>query len=183
MDSISSLTGLRCTESTRRQYQDISPHALPVREPAACSDFWYVHFMSIEKRNCLLFMHESSQYSLLAIALSTTRLVQIKRVFHDALRQHFRSSLFEQNAIERLEMEWASTCYIAQTQPQHLGKLQDLLKFYRHFVTLQGGILRCDIELIHHQINNQLAGTESITPAQKLGRRYQLQWRYEQVTE
>ena len=145
---------LKCTGDVQKRlglFKLASAEAMPT---GALLDHWYIHRITIERRNVFIFMSESTYLSFIlyqgkrpvtAATLPTMMLAGIEQL----LQMHG----YSHDVIERTVTSYHTGMFAKTDSRSVLGVLNDLVLGYRSMIMVDGGLNCCDLSSIIMQIN------------------------------
>jgi hypothetical protein len=145
---------LRCTgkllKELRRQPEEI--------ESSSEAASWHANLLIIERRKCVLFIHDPSYFSVFVAGLKRPDFDHIEQVFGEALFHSLRLAEFSQGQIESL-LDSAQEMHVAKTNNRSLlGSMNDLTYQINYFIEMEGGLAQVPevklMRLLNHRPRN-----------------------------
>jgi hypothetical protein len=114
---------------------------------------WYANLLRIERRKCVIFTSERTLLTFLAVGLDRNAIRGYATLFQGGLRRLLESEGFARHDVDRVLDEYQELALAPTTDRSVVGSLNDLSRLAAANVQLQGGLSRCDLAAINHELN------------------------------
>ena len=143
---------IRCTTKLRAAIDD-SPIATRALGPQSSTGDWYGHVFSLERRKCIVFIHEPTLFVCLALDVTKAAYRHIAPFFLDLLDRTLRHEAFSEK-----ERTWLLSQHrdlpVGRTQNRStLGSLNNRVADTKLLVHHRGGVDCCDVGTVNHLLN------------------------------
>jgi len=132
---------------------------------------WHANLFVIDRRKCVIFTHDKTLYSFLALGLTKPDFQNFKEVFRQGLFKSLIANEIPQKQLELFlsvnhDIEFGKT-----NSRSVLGSMNDLIFHIKYRISADGGIVSKDIHKANRYINNivmsAIGGNYSIDELQK----------------
>ncbi len=146
---------LHCTAKLLSELKIQSKDALPASD---YMNSWHANLFRIDRRKCVIFTHDKTLYSFLALGLTKPDFQTFKEVFRQGLFKSLIANEIPQKQLERFisvnhDIEFGKT-----NNRSVLGSMNDLIFSIKYRISADGGILNTDIHKANHYINHIVMG-------------------------
>ncbi|NLA35248.1 MAG: hypothetical protein GX868_06110 [Actinobacteria bacterium] len=144
---------------------------LKVRPPAvgqADPQDWYAHLMWIDRRKCLLVTHAGTLFSVFMPNVTAAGLRPIGPPVVSAIQAALHAEGLPGNALGDLD---PTQVVVAKTADRRiLGTINDLAFTIEHRIATAGGLARCDVDGINHDLHRTINSiTGYVRPIELVG--------------
>jgi hypothetical protein len=147
---------LRCTGRLLSLLQ------VPPAVAGATGDDWYANLLWVERRKCLLVTHARTLFSVFLPDVTVADLRPPGPFVVAAIRAALRAEALPGDALGALD---ADEVTVAKTLDRRvLGTMNDHAVMAEHFVAAAGGLARCDVEALNHQLHRTINSLTGYTP-------------------
>jgi len=138
---------------------------LRVAEPAigeAGDQDWYAHLIWIDGRKCLLVTHAGTLFSVLMPNVTASGLRPIGPPVVSAIQAALRAEHLPVDALGELDPRQVAVAKSADRRV--LGTIKDLAFTVEHAIAADGGLSRCDMDVLHHGLHRTINSLTGYTP-------------------
>jgi len=119
---------------------------------------WHANLFVIDRRKCVIFTHDRTLYSFLALGLTKPDFQHFKEVFRQGLFKSLIANAIPQKQLERFislnhDIEFGKT-----NSRSVLGSMNDLIFHIKYRIFADGGILNAEINKANQYINHIVMG-------------------------
>ncbi|MGH3503299.1 MAG: DUF6933 domain-containing protein [Nocardioidaceae bacterium] len=138
-----------------------------LREPTqpigtASGEDWYVNLVWVERRKCLLLTHAGTLFSQFVADVTVADLRPIGPFAASAIRSALRSEGLPVDTFGDLT---TGKVAVAKTADRRiLGSMNDLASIAMHLIALAGGLARCDLDAVNHDLHRTINSLTGYTP-------------------
>lgn len=165
-------TALCCSADLRELMKPARGKLSLLPDNAHVHDEWYAHVASIERRNCVLFMHVATNYSVMVISQSIDNIRNLRKLFSSAITQQLNAERIGSEKQQHILGTWQAIGYRAATDKRATAQINDRIRDYRLAIDRGDGVLRCDIDEINCRLNRLAFAPDESSPAQKFANRF-----------
>lgn len=146
---------LRCTAKLLSELKLQSKDVLQTSDDL---NSWHANLFRIVRRKCVIFTHDKTLYSFLALGLTKPDFQNFKEVFRQGLFKSLIANEIPQKQLELFlsinhDIEFGKT-----TSRSVLGSMNDLIFQLKYRISADGGILNTDINKANQYINHIVMG-------------------------
>jgi hypothetical protein len=143
---------IRCTTKLLAAIDD-TPRPIPETSRPSPTGDWYGHIFSLERRKCVLFIHEPTLFVCLALDVTKAAYRHIATFFLSLLDRTLRHEGFSEE-----ERTWLLSQHrdlaVGQTMNRStLGSLNNRVTDMKLIVQHRGGLDCCDVGTVNHLLN------------------------------
>jgi len=138
---------VRCTKKLLAEIPD------RLIDPAATGEGWHANLLRIERRKCVLFTHDATQYSVFVPRLKKPEFERLGEVFGQRLFKTLLWDEFPQAQIERMLETCRVIRFTTSNNRSVLGSMNDLRFQIEVHVAHDGGLANVDMMDLHHRLN------------------------------
>jgi len=143
---------IRCTTKLLDAIDD-SPLPIPELVPPSPTGDWYGHIFGLERRKCILFIHEPTLFVCLALDVTKAAYRHIAPFFLNLLDRTLRHEGFSET-----ERTWLLSQHrelpVGRTRNRStLGSLNNRITDTKLIIQHQGGLDCCDVGMLNHLLN------------------------------
>ena len=139
--------------------------AAGVSKPAigeACARDWYAHLIWIDRRKCLLVTHAGTLFSVFMPNVTAAGLRPIGPPVVAAIQAALHAEHLPIDTLGELD-PWQVA--VAKTADRRiLGTINDLALTTEHVIASTGGLARCDINALHHDLHRTINSITGYIP-------------------
>ena len=159
---------LHCTAKLLSELKLQSKDLLPASGDV---NSWHANLFLIDRRKCVIFTHDKTLYSFLALGLTKPDFQYFKEIFRQGLFKSLMANEIQQKQLERFialnhDIEFGKT-----SSRSVLGSMNDLIFHIKYRISADGGILNADInkanQYINHIVMGAIGGSYSIDELEK----------------
>jgi len=159
---------LHCTAKLLSELKLQSKDLLPASDDP---NSWHANLFVIDRRKCVIFTHDRTLYSFLALGLTKPDFQHFKEVFRQGLFKSLIANAIPQKQLERFislnhDIEFGKT-----NSRSVLGSMNDLIFHIKYRIFADGGILNAEInkanQYINHIVMGAIGGSHSIDELRK----------------
>jgi hypothetical protein len=150
---------IRCT---RKLLAEIGAEVASSAEPAhpTLLGDWFANLIRIERRKCVVFTSERTLLTFLVVGPGRAAIHDYATLFRSGLRRLLENEGFAALDIDRVVGQYQQMNLAPTNDRSVLGSLNDLARIAVGHVEHLGGLARCDLRAIDHELN--------ITPMSRL---------------
>jgi hypothetical protein len=138
---------------------------LRVSKPAigeACATDWYAHLVWIDRRKCLLVTHAGTLFSVFMPNVTAAGLRPIGPPAVSAIQAALHAEGLPVDTLGDLDPGQVA---VAKTADRRiLGTINDLALTTEHVIASTGGLARCDINALHHDLHRTINSITGYIP-------------------
>jgi hypothetical protein len=141
---------LRCTKKLLTELK-----AKPQEETISLNELgsWHANLLTIDRRKCILFTHDSTLYSFFVPGLKKLQFENFREVFGQNLFKNLLWENFSQNQIEIILDEHREIIIAKTNNRSVLGSMNDLAFQLKYRIAAMGGLSNVDLAELNHDLN------------------------------
>lgn len=114
---------IHCTKKLATKLPTVSSQPLPESSPLGS---WHANLYTIDRRNCVLFCHDSTRYTLFLPGLKKQEFADLGRWFKEIFTASLAYMGLEDNQIRRVELALGPVAFDTVTDRSVLGSLNQM---------------------------------------------------------
>ncbi|MCK5879643.1 MAG: hypothetical protein KAH24_07680 [Holophagae bacterium] len=132
---------------------------------------WHANLFLVQRRKCVLFIHDSSLYSLILVGLKRPEFEKLQLLFGEILFKTMRVDGFSQKSIERMLTEYEHIQFAPTISRSVLGSMNDRVGHIRAQMRQYDSLESADIGRIRQSVNDAPMGALKFAlPVEELAR-------------
>ena len=142
---------LRCTKKLLTELK--TPNGDVIQTPNELNS-WHVNLFRVDRRKCVIFTHDRTLYSFLALGLTKPDFQHFKEIFRQGLFKNLMADGIPKKQIIKVLLDDLQNIEFARTNNRSvLGSMNDLVFQVKSQISVWGGYSNVDIDKVNHYIN------------------------------
>jgi hypothetical protein len=143
---------IRCTKKLLTEMRTHVAGSAEQAQAALLGD-WYANLLRIDWTKCVIFASERTLLTFLAVGVSRDAMCDYATLFQGGLRQLLESEGFAPSTVDRVLDDYRVLTLAPTADRSVLGSLNDLARLAAARVQYNGGLSRCDLAAVNHDLN------------------------------
>ena len=146
---------LHCSNTLMAQLDALhEPEAIPATPPGRLGD-WCATVFSLEDRRAALFMSQRTLLSFIILEGKRFDMEAIARILWGGLAQVLEMEGYKKRDVEEIVESYSEIVLAKTASASRTSQMNSLIRDYRHLVMSFGGLKRCDVGVVIHEINQR----------------------------
>ena len=149
---------IRCTKKLQKEI-GLKPKNL-AEEDASTSllGSWHANLLLIDRRKCVLFVNDKTLFNFIIPGVKKAELVKLDDHFKSYLQCILADEGFDKTICDQIQQEYDTIGFANTNNKSVMGSMNDLAFNYTLSIQQDGGVNRCMLPKIVHQLNRMPMG-------------------------